>query len=80
MVLLRTTALIDSSKELFRQIVSDPVNFQRLYDSATPNDVSGVILSENIFEFLLCGDIHFFRKWLRSELLNKNYQCFVLSD
>jgi hypothetical protein len=79
-ILLKTATLIDSPKELYRQVAADPMNFQRVYDSATPTDVGEVILSENIFEFLLCGDIHFFRKWLRSELLNKNYQCFAIQD
>lgn len=79
-VLLKTGALIDSPKELFRRIVDDSANFQRVYDSATPNDVTEVIMSENVTDFLLCGDIHVFRKWLRSEILNKNYQCFVVAE
>ena len=77
-VLLKTRALIDSPKELFRQIVADPVNFQRVYDSAAPSNVTEVIMSGNVSDFLLCGDIHVFRKWLRSELLSKTYHCFAV--
>ncbi len=79
LALLKTDRLVSSPKELFRMVVADPVNFQRVYDQSTPSDVTQVLLTGDVFEFLLCGDIHVFRKWLRSEILNSNFQCFRLT-
>jgi hypothetical protein len=71
--LLRTLAPVRSPEELFRMVTGDALNFQRVYDLLAPQDVTEVILTGDTFDFLVCGDIEFFRDWLRSEILQKHY-------
>lgn len=78
LALLKSSCLVTSAKELYRQVVSDPENFQRVYDLATPSDVCSVLLKGDIFEFLICADMGVFKKWLKSEILRESYQCHVL--
>lgn len=73
--LVRLLSPIKSSEELLRHVVGDPANFQRVYDLLAPRDIDEVILNGDTFDFLICGDLEFFKNWLEGEILLGRYTC-----